>query len=162
MTMPPLAGAVDSWCDNTLPDPRWWRITSGPSGRREPQPRRPELNWAEVFGTHSLAGARVHKSAYTEAMNDDDSEINVRDARAHFAEVITRAQNGSPTVITRNREPVAAVVPIEDFNVLEDAIDRYFAREADRDLTENPDAPTYSMSEVVAAIFEEDTGRGAA
>ena len=106
--------------------------------------------------------ARVHKSAYTTTMNDDDGEMNVRDARAHFAGVITRAQNGSPTVITRNGEPVAAVVPIEDFNVLEDAIDRYFARDADRDLTENPHAPTYSMSEVVAAIFEEDTGRGAA
>ncbi len=95
-------------------------------------------------------------------MNGDDSKMNVRDVRAHFAEVLTRAQNGSPTVIIRNGEPVAAVVPIEDFNVLEDAIDRYFAREADRDLTENPDAPTYSMSEVVAAIFEEDTGQGVA
>jgi hypothetical protein len=30
---------------------------------------------------------------------------------------------------------VAAVVPIEDFNALEDAIDRYFAREADRAIT---------------------------
>jgi hypothetical protein len=40
--------------------------------------------------------------------------------------------------------------------------DRYFAREADRDLADNPDAPTCTMSEVVAAIFEEDTGRGAA
>jgi len=77
--------------------------------------------------------------------------MSVRDVRAHLAEVITRAQNGSPTVITRNGEAVAAVVPIEDFNVLEDAIDRYFSREADRDLAENPDAPTYSMSEVVAA-----------
>jgi hypothetical protein len=57
---------------------------------------------------------------------------------------------------------VAAVVPIEDFNALEDAIDRYFARKADRDLAENPDAPTYSMSEVVAAIFEEETGKGVA
>ena len=95
-------------------------------------------------------------------MNGDDSKMSVRDVRAHFAEVLTRAQNGSPTVIMRNGEPVAAVVPIEDFNVLEDAIDRYFAREADRDLTEDPDASTYSMSEVVAAIFEEDTGQGAA
>lgn len=99
---------------------------------------------------------------YTDVMNADDSKMNARDVRAHFAEVLTRAQNGSPTVILRNGEPVAAVVPIEDFNVLEDAIDRYFARAADRDLTENPDAPTYSMSEVVAAIFEEDTGQGAA
>jgi prevent-host-death family protein len=95
-------------------------------------------------------------------MSDDDSTLNVRDARARFAAVITRAQNGSPTVITRNGEPAAAVVPIEDFNVLEDAIDRYFAREADRDLAESPSAPTYSMSEVVAAIFEEDGGQGAA
>jgi prevent-host-death family protein len=95
-------------------------------------------------------------------MDDCENKLSVRDARAHFADVITRAQGGSPTVITRNGEPVAAVVPIEDYNALEDAIDRYFAREADRDLAEHPDAPTYSMSEVVAAIFEEDTGRGAA
>ena len=106
--------------------------------------------------------ASVHKLGYTERMNDDDSRMSVRDARAHFAEVITRAQNGSPTVVTRNGAPVAAVIPIEDFDVLEDAIDRYFAREADRDLAENPDARTYSMSEVVAEIFGEDTGRGAA
>ena len=44
----------------------------------------------------------------------------------------------------------------------QDAIDRYFAREADRDLAANPDAPTYSMSEVVASIFEEEPGKGAA
>ena len=94
-------------------------------------------------------------------MNDDDSRMNVRDVRAHLAEVLTRAQNGSPTVIMRNGEPAAAVVPVEDFNVLEDAIDRYFSREADRDLAENPEARIYSMSEVVAAIFGEDTGQGA-
>ncbi len=95
-------------------------------------------------------------------MNDDDSRMNVRDVRANLAAVLARAQNGSPTVIVRNGQPVAAVVPIEDFNVLEDAIDRYFSREADRDLAENPNAPTYGMSEVVAAIFGEDTGQGVA
>jgi prevent-host-death family protein len=104
----------------------------------------------------------VHKLVYAEVVNDEDSTMSVRDARAHFAGVITRAQDGSPTVITRNGLPVAAVVPIEDFNVLEDAIDRYFAREADRDLAEHPDARTYSMSEVVAEIFGEGTGEGAA
>ena len=96
------------------------------------------------------------------SMDDSHTQLSVRDARAHFAEVITRAQDGTPTIITRNGQAVAAVVPIEDFNALEDAIDRYFAREADRDLAENPDAPTYSMSEVVAAIFEEEPGKGAA
>ena len=96
------------------------------------------------------------------SMDDSHVQLSVRDARAHLAEVITRAQDGTPTIITRNGQAVAAVVPIEDFNALEDAIDRYFAREADRDLAENPDAPTYSMSEVVAAIFEEEPGKGAA
>ena len=93
-------------------------------------------------------------------MDDSQNQLSARDARAHFAELIMRAQDGTPTIITRNGQPVAAVVPIEDFNVLEDAIDRYFAREADRDLEENTDAPTYSMSEVVAAIFEEEPGKG--
>jgi prevent-host-death family protein len=95
-------------------------------------------------------------------MEDSQSQLSVRDARAHLADVITRAQGGTPTIITRNGQAVAAVVPIEDFNALEDAIDRYFAREADRDLAENPDAPTYNMSEAVAAIFEEEPGKGAA
>ena len=105
---------------------------------------------------------RVHNFAYTMGMDDSQTHLSVRDARAHFAEVITRAQDGTPTIITRNGQAVAAVVPIEDFNALEDAIDRYFAREADRDLAENPGAPTYSMSEVVASIFEEEPGKGAA
>ena len=72
---------------------------------------------------------RVHNSGYTEGVDDGQSQLSVRDARAHFAEVITRAQGGTPTVITRNGEAVAAVVPIDDFNALEDAIDRHFARE---------------------------------
>src|SRR5271165_1561919 len=115
-------------------------------------------------GNPSVADSpfRVHNLRYTLVMDDSQTQLSVRDARAHFAEVITRAQDGTPTIITRNGQPVAAVVPIEDFNALEDAIDRYFAREADRDLAENPDAPTYSMSEVVAAIFEEEPGKGAA
>lgn len=105
---------------------------------------------------------RVHNSGYTGDVDDIQNQLSARDARAHFAELITRAQGGTPTVITRNGQPVAAVVPIEDFDALEDAIDRYFAREADRDLAENPEAPTYSMSEVVAAIFEEEPGKGVA
>jgi len=88
--------------------------------------------------------------------------LSVRDARARFAEVIDRAEAGTPTVVTRNGRAVAAVVPMEDFNTLEDAIDRYFSREADRDLADNPDAATYSMSEAIAAIFDEEPGTGVA
>jgi prevent-host-death family protein len=105
---------------------------------------------------------RVHNLGYTLGMDDSQYQLSVRDARAHFADVITRAQDGTPTIITRNGQAVAAVVPIEDFNALEDAIDRYFAKEADHDLAENPDEPTCSMSEVVAAIFEEQPGKGVA
>ena len=95
-------------------------------------------------------------------MEDSHNQLSVRDARARFAEVIDRAQVGTPTIVTRNGKAVAAVVPIEDFNALEDAIDRYFSREADRDLADNPGAATYSMSEVVAAIFDEEPGTGVA
>jgi hypothetical protein len=35
MTLPSLVGAVDGWCDNTVPDARWWRTTSG-RDRRQP------------------------------------------------------------------------------------------------------------------------------
>jgi prevent-host-death family protein len=95
-------------------------------------------------------------------MEETQSQVSVRDARAHFAEVVSRAEGGTPTVITRNGRAIAAVVPIEDYNALEDAIDRYLARQADRDLADNPDAPAYSMSQVVAAIFEEEPGKGVA
>jgi prevent-host-death family protein len=95
-------------------------------------------------------------------MEEAPGQLSMRDARAHFAEVVSRAEGGTPTVITRNGRAVAAVVPIEDYDALEDAIDRYFAQQADRDLADNPDAPAYSMSQVVAAIFEEEPGKGVA
>ena len=95
-------------------------------------------------------------------MEETQSQLSVRDARARFAEVVSRAEGGTPTVITRNGRAIAAVVPIEDYNALEDAIDRYLARQADRDLADNPNAPAYSMSQVVAAIFEEEPGKGVA
>ena len=113
-------------------------------------------------GQKSNEAWRVHNRGYIESVDDRQSQFSVRDARAHFAEVISRAEHGAPTVITRNGQAVAAVVPIEDFDALEDAIDRHFAKEADRDLAENPDAKTYSMSEVIAEIFDEVPGKDTA
>ncbi len=49
--------------------------------------------------------------------------MTVREARAHFADHIDQAEEGVPTVITRNGAPVAAVVPISDFEALEEAAD---------------------------------------
>jgi prevent-host-death family protein len=89
-------------------------------------------------------------------MADTDTHTaSVREARANFAAIIDRAEGGIPTVITRSGKPIAALVPIEDFNALEEAIDEYMAREARRVLVDESDAPKVSMAEMVAEIFDE-------
>ncbi|MEU3279656.1 type II toxin-antitoxin system Phd/YefM family antitoxin [Streptomyces antibioticus] len=91
-----------------------------------------------------------------------DHTVTVREARAHLAEHINRAEEGTPTVITRNGTPVAAVVPIADFEALEEAADVLLAREAEAVLAEG--GPTVSMAELLADLFSEhdETGeRGA-
>ncbi len=40
-------------------------------------------------------------------------KLNVSDAKAHFAEVIERAQSGGETVITRHGRIVAKIVPAQ-------------------------------------------------
>lgn len=90
-----------------------------------------------------------------------DENMSVRDARAHLPEPISRAQKGEPTIITRNGAPAAAIVPIEDFEALEDAMDVYPAREADRALDQDEGGPRVGMAEMVAEIFEEDQGNAA-
>ncbi|KOV82518.1 prevent-host-death protein [Streptomyces sp. NRRL WC-3618] len=88
-----------------------------------------------------------------------DNSVTVREARAHLAEHINRAEQGTPTVITRNGAPVAAVVPITDFEALEEAADVLLAREAEAVLA--GDGPTVSMAELLADLFSE-RGEGAA
>ncbi|MEW2116840.1 type II toxin-antitoxin system Phd/YefM family antitoxin [Streptomyces sp. NPDC005474] len=88
-----------------------------------------------------------------------DTTVTVREARAHLAEHINRAEEGTPTVITRNGVPVAAVVPINDFEALEEAADVLLAREAEAVLAD--DGPTVSMAELLADLFSE-RGEGAA
>ncbi|MFF5959964.1 type II toxin-antitoxin system Phd/YefM family antitoxin [Streptomyces luteogriseus] len=88
-----------------------------------------------------------------------DNTVTVREARAHLAEHINRAEEGTPTVITRNGAPVAAVVPIADFEALEEAADVMLAREAEAVLADG--GPTVSMAELLADLFSE-RGEGAA
>ncbi|MYT72599.1 MULTISPECIES: type II toxin-antitoxin system Phd/YefM family antitoxin [unclassified Streptomyces] len=84
-----------------------------------------------------------------------ESNVTVREARAHLADHINRAEQGTPTVITRNGVPVAAVVPIADFDALEEAADVLLAREAEAVLAEG--APTVTMAELLADLFTERT-----
>jgi prevent-host-death family protein len=81
--------------------------------------------------------------------------VTVREARAHLADHINRAEQGTPTVITRNGVPVAAVVPIADFDALEEAADVLLAREAEAVRAEN--GPTVTMAELLADLFTERT-----
>ncbi|MFZ4274374.1 type II toxin-antitoxin system Phd/YefM family antitoxin [Streptomyces arboris] len=82
-----------------------------------------------------------------------ESTVTVREARAHLADHINAAEAGTPTVITRNGEPVAALVPIADFDALEEAADVLLAREAEAVLAEG--GPTVTMAELLADLFTE-------
>ncbi|MEU2789316.1 type II toxin-antitoxin system Phd/YefM family antitoxin [Streptomyces sp. NPDC007100] len=88
-----------------------------------------------------------------------ESTVSVREARAHLADHIDRAEEGTPTVITRNGEPVAAVVPIADFNALETAADVLLSREAEAILARG--GPTVAMAELLAGLFAERAEGGA-
>ncbi|MFF4329592.1 type II toxin-antitoxin system Phd/YefM family antitoxin [Streptomyces sp. NPDC001591] len=88
-----------------------------------------------------------------------ENAVTVREARAHLADHINRAEQGTATVITRNGAPVAALVPIADFNALEEAADELLAREAEAVLAEG--GPTVTMAELPADLFSE-RGDGAA
>jgi prevent-host-death family protein len=101
--------------------------------------------------------ARVHANAYTNLMTENT--VTVREARAHLADHINRAEEGVPTVITRNGAPVAAVVPIADFEALEEAADVMLAREAEAVLAEG--GPTVTMAELLADLFTEQDGETA-
>lgn len=82
-----------------------------------------------------------------------ENSVTVREARAHLADHINSAEEGVPTVITRNGAPVAAVVPIADFEALEEAADLMLAREAEAVLAEG--GPTVTMAELLADLFAE-------
>ncbi|GAA1264035.1 hypothetical protein GCM10009665_61900 [Kitasatospora nipponensis] len=75
--------------------------------------------------------------------------LSIRDARAHLAEVVSKAEAGEITVITRKGERVGAVVPISILDAIEDAADELAAREAQA----HRDDPTVSMAELLADLF---------
>ncbi|MFE7563521.1 type II toxin-antitoxin system Phd/YefM family antitoxin [Kitasatospora sp. NPDC057500] len=76
--------------------------------------------------------------------------LSIREARAHLAEVVTKAESGEITVITRKGERVGAVVPIEVLDAIEAAADELAAREAEVHRND----PTVSMAELLADLFE--------
>lgn len=136
------------------------------SARRAPAsapPQRPPVAQLQAIPSSiaherdSRPRSRVHVHAYTVLMSENT--VTVREARAHLADHINRAEEGVPTVITRNGAPVAAVVPISDFEALEEAADVMLAREAEAVLAEG--GTTVTMAELLADLFTEQDGEAA-
>jgi len=84
---------------------------------------------------------------------DELSSVSVREARANLARLLDQAEDGEPTVITRGGAPVAAIVPIEEYEALEEAADELLARKAVQTLAEEGDAPRATLADVLADIF---------
>jgi prevent-host-death family protein len=84
---------------------------------------------------------------------DDSASVSVREARANLARLLDHAAEGEPTVITRGGAAVAAIVPIEEYNALEEAADELLARKALQTLAEEGDAPRATLADVLADIF---------
>ncbi|MEV6945733.1 type II toxin-antitoxin system Phd/YefM family antitoxin [Streptomyces sp. NPDC051172] len=84
---------------------------------------------------------------------DDSVSVSVREARANLARLLDHAEEGEPTVITRGGTPVAAIVPIEEYNALEEAADELLARKALQTLAEEGEAPRATLADVIADIF---------
>ncbi len=77
------------------------------------------------------------------APSNPEPRLSVAEARQRWAEVIRGAQTGRSIVVTRNGEPVAAVVPIEllrraERPSLSDAVARFRESVSPRDL-DGPD-----------------------
>lgn len=59
------------------------------------------------------------------------ASLSIAHARAALSEVVGRARHAkSPTVLTSRGKPVAAIVPIEDLEIIEEAIDIRLAADA--------------------------------
>ena len=73
------------------------------------------------------------------------SKATASTTRQNFADIINRAAYaGERTIVHRRKKPVAAVVPIEDLEFLEEVEDRMDIEEARRRLNE----PTIPWSKI--------------
>ena len=79
--------------------------------------------------------------------------ITARDARQNLSEYVSRAAFGKERLlITRNRKKVAALVPVEDVELLEALEDLIDIEEARRALVEAEEKGTISFEELKAEL----------
>ncbi|MFC3493654.1 type II toxin-antitoxin system Phd/YefM family antitoxin [Glycomyces rhizosphaerae] len=88
-------------------------------------------------------------------MVDVMNEISVSELRAHLAEVINEANyTGARTFITRAGKRIAAVVPADEADMLEEAEDAYLNKLADQAIEAQGDKPYKTLAEVLAEYSE--------
>ncbi|THV21253.1 type II toxin-antitoxin system Phd/YefM family antitoxin [Glycomyces paridis] len=90
------------------------------------------------------------------------NEISVGELRIHLADVLNEvAYTGARTVITRAGKRIAAVVPIDEADMLEEAEDAYLNLLADQSEEAQGGKPRKTLAEVLAE-YAEDFGEGKA
>jgi prevent-host-death family protein len=88
-------------------------------------------------------------------MVDVMNEISVSELRAHLAEVLNEANyTGARTFITRAGKRIAAVVPADEADMLEEAEDAYLNKLADQAIEAQGDKPYKTLAEVLAEYSE--------
>lgn len=81
--------------------------------------------------------------------------ISTGQARDNFTDMINRAHyNKERIIVSRRGKPVAAIVPIEDVEALEELEDRFDAEEVRKRL-ENPE-PVIDWEDFKRQLHEED------
>jgi prevent-host-death family protein len=88
-------------------------------------------------------------------MVDAMKEISVGDLRLHLADILNEtAYTGARTVITRAGKRIAAVVPVHEAEMLEEAEDAYLNRLADEAEAAQGNEPYASLADVLADYKE--------
>lgn len=79
--------------------------------------------------------------------------VSTREARENFSDVINRAAYGKERVIlTRRGKPFAAVVPVEDLDLLEMMEDRIDLEDAQAALKEAEEKGTISLEDLKSEL----------
>lgn len=86
------------------------------------------------------------------------NEISVGELRIHLADVLNEvAYTGTRTVITRAGKRIAAVVPVDEADMLEEAEDAHLLKLAEEAKAAQGDKPYSTLADVLAD-FAEDLG----
>ncbi|MGF6886607.1 prevent-host-death family protein [Nocardia sp. GAS34] len=83
----------------------------------------------------------------------DDDSISIRQLRASLAAVIDKAVAGESTTVTRDGQPVAAIIPMYMLEKLEQWEDEQLTRMADE--AEREPGERISLTEMMAEVLDE-------